>query len=76
MSPARAPTPAVTVDAADRGIRQLSSESLPDLERLLAELNVLAGSLRRLSEQTERDPSSLLAGNRSLSPGPGERAKP
>ena len=65
-----------TVDAADRGIRQLSGESLPELERLLAELNALAGSLRRLSEQTERDPSSLLAGKRSLSPGPGEEAKP
>ncbi len=65
-----------TVDAADRGIRQLSGESLPELERLLAELNALAGSLRRLSEQTERDPSSLLAGNRALNPGPGEKAKP
>ncbi len=65
-----------TVDAADRGIRRFSSESLPYLERLLAELNGLAESLRRLSEQTERDPSSLLAGKRSLSPGPGERAKP
>jgi phospholipid/cholesterol/gamma-HCH transport system substrate-binding protein len=39
-------------------------------------LNVLASSLRRLSEQTERDPSSLVLGNRSLSPGPGEKAKP
>ena len=58
------------------GIRQLSGETLPELERLLAELNALASSLRRLSEQTERDPSSLLLGNRSLSPGPGERAKP
>ena len=65
-----------TVDAADRGIRQFSGESLPELERLLAEMNALASSLRRLSEQTERDPSSLLAGQRNLSPGPGERAKP
>jgi hypothetical protein len=32
--------------------------------------------MRRLSEQTERDPSSLLTGNRSLKPGPGEKAKP
>jgi phospholipid/cholesterol/gamma-HCH transport system substrate-binding protein len=65
-----------TINAADSGIKLLSTESLPELERLLAELNVLASSLRRLSEQTEHDPSSLLLGNRSLSPGPGEKAKP
>jgi phospholipid/cholesterol/gamma-HCH transport system substrate-binding protein len=65
-----------TVDAAGSGIGQLSAETLPELERLLAELNAAAGSLRRLSDQTERDPSSLLLGKRSLNPGPGERPKP
>jgi len=65
-----------TLVRADTGIKQLSNESLPELERLLAELNVLASSLRRLSERTERDPSSLLLGNRSLRAGPGEDAKP
>ncbi len=65
-----------TVDAASSGIRQFNSDTLPEIERLLVELNVLAGSMRRLSEQTERDPSSLLLGNRSLNPGPGEKAKP
>jgi len=62
--------------AVGSGARQLNNETLPDLDRLLAELNVLAGSLRRLSEQAERDPSSLLLGKRSLNPGPGEMAKP
>lgn len=61
-----------TVDAASDGIRQFNSATLPELERLLAEMNALATSLRRLSEQTARDPSSLLQGNRSLRPGPGE----
>jgi phospholipid/cholesterol/gamma-HCH transport system substrate-binding protein len=65
-----------TLDRAEGGIKQLSNESLPELDRLLAELNVLASSLRRLSERTERDPSSLLLGNRSPSAGPGEKAKP
>jgi phospholipid/cholesterol/gamma-HCH transport system substrate-binding protein len=64
-----------TVDAASDSIRQFNSATLPELERLLAEMNALAGSLRRLSEQTERDPSSLLQGNRSLRPGPGESIK-
>jgi phospholipid/cholesterol/gamma-HCH transport system substrate-binding protein len=65
-----------TVAAADSGIKQFSGESLPELERLLAELNVLARSLRRVSEQAERDPTGLLLGNRSVNPGPGEKAKP
>ena len=65
-----------TVDAASSGVRQLSSETLPELERLVAELNALASSLHRLSAQAERDPSSLLLGDRSLRAGPGERAKP
>jgi phospholipid/cholesterol/gamma-HCH transport system substrate-binding protein len=63
------------VDSVGAGARQLNSETLPELDRLLAELNVLAASMRRLSEQTERDPSSLLQGQRSLRPGPGEIAK-
>ncbi len=65
-----------TIATADNGIKQFSGESLPELDRLLAELNVLAGSLRRLSAQAERDPSSLLLGNRNVNPGPGEKAKP
>lgn len=64
------------VDAVGSGVKQFNSEALPELERLLVEMNALAASLRRLSEQTERDPSSLLLGNRNPSPGPGEKAKP
>ena len=52
------------------------AETLPELDRLLAQLNVLAGSLRRLSEQTERNPSGLLLGAPTLPPGPGEKARP
>jgi phospholipid/cholesterol/gamma-HCH transport system substrate-binding protein len=65
-----------TVDAAASGVQQLSNESLPELERLLAELSSLATSMRRLSEQTERNPSSLLLGAPRRPPGPGEKATP
>jgi phospholipid/cholesterol/gamma-HCH transport system substrate-binding protein len=65
-----------TVDAAGASVRQIGSETVPELDRLLGELNVLAASLRRLSEQAERDPGSLLLGNRNPSPGPGEKPKP
>jgi phospholipid/cholesterol/gamma-HCH transport system substrate-binding protein len=65
-----------TVDAAASGVRQLSNETLPELEQLLAESNSLASSMRRLSEQTERNPSSLLLGAPRRPPGPGEKATP
>jgi len=64
------------VDAAASGVRQLSTETLPEIERLLAELNRLATSLRKLSEQTEHDPASLLRGTPALPAGPGERSRP
>jgi phospholipid/cholesterol/gamma-HCH transport system substrate-binding protein len=67
---------AVAVDAAASGVQQVGSETLPDLSRLMAELQLLATSLRRLSEQTTGSPSSLLVGNPAPRPGPGERARP
>ncbi|MDD5389625.1 MAG: MlaD family protein [Gallionellaceae bacterium] len=64
-----------TVNSAAVDVKRFSSNSLPELERLLGELSVLSTSLRRLSEQTERNPSSLLFGHRPLPEGPGESAR-
>ena len=61
--------------AAD-GVQQLRTETLPEVGRLIAELNQLTSSLRHLSEQTERNPSSLLVGGPTRAAGPGERIKP
>jgi phospholipid/cholesterol/gamma-HCH transport system substrate-binding protein len=61
-----------TVDSVGADVKRFSAETLPELERLLGELSVLATSLRRLSEQTERDPRALLFGRRPLPEGPGE----
>jgi phospholipid/cholesterol/gamma-HCH transport system substrate-binding protein len=44
----------------------------PNWNGLLEELTVLSASLRRLSEQTERNPASLLFGRRPVPDGPGE----
>ncbi|MBP6776073.1 MAG: MCE family protein [Piscinibacter sp.] len=63
-------------DTAASGVRQINAETLPELQRLMAELDTLAASLRRLADQTERDPSSLILGPRNLAPGPGEKARP
>lgn len=59
-------------DAAATSVQQVGSETLPDLARLMAELNQLSASLRHLSEQTTANPSSLLLGQPAPAPGPGE----
>jgi phospholipid/cholesterol/gamma-HCH transport system substrate-binding protein len=64
-----------TVDVAENSMKQLNTETLPELERLLVELNQLAPSLRRLIEQTERTPSSLLLGGSRVPLGPGEKVQ-
>ena len=62
--------------AAASSVQQAGSDTLPELARLLAELNLLTASLRRLSEQTAGSPSSLLVGNPAPRPGPGELVSP
>ncbi len=63
-----------TVDAVGADVRRFSAQTLPELQRLLGELNVLSTSLRRVSEQVERNPSGLLFGRAPVPPGPGEAA--
>jgi phospholipid/cholesterol/gamma-HCH transport system substrate-binding protein len=53
-------------------VKRFTAETLPELERLLGELSVLSTSVRRLSEQTERDPRGLLFGRKAVPDGPGE----
>jgi len=61
-------------DAAATSVQQLGDETLPELQRLMAELAGLSASLRRLSEQTAAEPNSLLVGAPPPQPGPGETA--
>ncbi len=49
-----------------------TKQTLPEVHRLLGELNALSVSLKRLIEQTERDPASLLRGRSPVPDGPGE----
>lgn len=60
------------VDSIGADVKRFTTETLPELERLLGELNVLSTSLRRLTEQTERNPTGLLFGRRPVPEGPGE----
>ncbi len=61
-----------TIDSVGADVQRFTHETLPELERLMGELVVLSASLRRLSEQTERNPSSLLFGSSPVPDGPGE----
>ncbi|HSG24129.1 MAG TPA: MlaD family protein [Azonexus sp.] len=66
-----------TVNAVGNDVKRFTAETMPELERLLGELSALSNSLRRLTEQTERNPNSLLFGRRPVPEGPGETgAKP
>jgi len=64
-----------TADSVGADVKRFTGETLPQLERLLGELSVLTTSLRRLSEQTERDPRGFLFGRRPVPEGPGERGE-
>lgn len=61
-----------TVNSIGADVKRFTAETMPELERLLGELNALSVSLRRLTEQTERNPSGLLFGRKPLPEGPGE----
>lgn len=66
----------VAAEAAASGVQQLRSVTLPEIDRLLGELNDLARSAQRLSDQTRAHPSGLLLGGPPRPPGPGEKAAP
>lgn len=61
-----------TVESVGTNIEHHTNETFPEVQRLLVELNELSVSLKRLSEQTERDPASLLRGRSPVPDGPGE----
>jgi phospholipid/cholesterol/gamma-HCH transport system substrate-binding protein len=61
-----------TFGAVGADVQRFTADALPELERLLGELSVLSTSLRRLSEQTERNPAGLLFGHQPVPNGPGE----
>lgn len=64
-----------TVDSVGAEMKGLTEEVSPELQRVLSELSVLSNSLRRLSDQTERNPAGLLFGHSPVPEGPGESPK-
>ncbi|UCV24948.1 MlaD family protein [Ferribacterium limneticum] len=64
-----------TINSVGGDVNRFTAETVPQLERLLGELSVLTTSLRRLSEQTERNPYGLLLGHKPVPDGPGESSQ-
>ena len=63
------------VETVGADVQRFGAETLPEMQRLIGELNVLSTSMRRLSEQTERHPAGLLFGRAPSPPGPGESSR-
>ena len=61
-----------SVESVGNNIDAYTKQTLPEVQRLLGELNTLSTALKRLVEQTERDPASLLRGRSPVPNGPGE----
>ena len=61
-----------TIEGVGADVQRFGAETLPELQRLMGELQALSVSLRRLTEQTERNPSGLLFGRSPAPEGPGE----
>jgi phospholipid/cholesterol/gamma-HCH transport system substrate-binding protein len=58
--------------AGDRASDKFTQQTLPQAQRLMTELHDLTASLRRVSDQLERNPSMLLYGKPATKRGPGE----
>lgn len=63
-------------DEAAAALRQLDTETLPELRRLLAELSRSTVSIGRVADRIDRDPAALVRGAARPAPGPGERVAP
>jgi len=61
-----------TVDSVGADVKRFSADTLPELQSLLGEFNVLTTSLRHLIEETERNPRGFLFGRKPVPAGPGE----
>ena len=60
------------VDSIGSDVKRFTADALPELQRLLSEMNTLTVSLRRFIHETERNPRGFLFGRKPVPEGPGE----
>lgn len=63
---------AETLQGVRTDVRRFTSESLPELEKTLAEVRALTASAQRVAKELEQRPNALLYGKQPAPPGPGE----
>jgi phospholipid/cholesterol/gamma-HCH transport system substrate-binding protein len=61
-----------TAESVGSDVKRFSADTLPELQRLLGEVNALTITLRRFIHETERNPRGFLFGRKSVPAGPGE----
>jgi phospholipid/cholesterol/gamma-HCH transport system substrate-binding protein len=61
-----------TATGATGGVQQFRADTLPALQRLLADARAVTASLAQLAQELERSPNALLVGRQPMPPGPGE----
>ena len=64
-----------TIDSVGADVKRFTADTVPDLQRLVGEVSILSASLRRLIDQTERNPRSLIFGRKPVPDGPGEKSE-
>jgi len=60
------------VESIGSDVKRFSADALPELQRLLGEMNTLTIALRRFIRETERNPRGFLFGRKPVPEGPGE----
>jgi phospholipid/cholesterol/gamma-HCH transport system substrate-binding protein len=60
------------IEGARADLRRFTGETVPEARQLIAELQDLTASLRRFSDELERNPAMLVHGKPGAKPGPGE----
>ncbi len=63
---------ATTAANVTSGVQQLRIDTLPELQRLLADARSATASIARLARELERSPNALVIGREPTPPGPGE----
>lgn len=62
-----------TAESVGSDVKRFSADTLPELQRLLGEVNALTITLRRFIHETERNPRGFLFGRKPVPAGPGEQ---
>jgi phospholipid/cholesterol/gamma-HCH transport system substrate-binding protein len=60
------------LDSTRGDVRQFTAQTLPDVDSLVAELREMTGTLKRVADELDRNPSVLMFGKPAPKRGPGE----